>query len=95
MKQILQTAAKKSNKKEWMKNESIYETRKMVKKGITKIVHTKSLKKCSFPDSFLPGLLKCSLFTGLLFEERGFTDIMYGLFADKRNHDSKVTGLST
>jgi hypothetical protein len=44
-----------------MKNESIYETREMVKKGITKIVHTKSLKKCSFPDSFMPGLLKFSI----------------------------------
>ena len=51
---------KNSNKKEWIKNESNYETREMVKKGITNIVHTKSLKKFSFLDSVMPGLLKCS-----------------------------------
>ena len=42
MKQILQTADFFSNNKEWMKNKSNYETREMVKKGITNIVHTKS-----------------------------------------------------
>ena len=60
MKQILQTAAKKIEQQIMDKNESNYETREMVKKGITNIVHTKSLKKFSFPDSFMPGLLKCS-----------------------------------
>ena len=42
MKQILQTAAKKFEQNRMDKNESNYETREMVKKGITNIVHTKS-----------------------------------------------------
>ena len=54
MKQILQTAAKKFNKKEWMKNESNYEIQEMVKKGITKTSTQHSTKK-----SMIPIFLKC------------------------------------
>ena len=51
MKQILQQQ-KKSNKKGWMKNKSNYETRDMIKNGITNKSTHKIIKKCETPGFF-------------------------------------------